>query len=90
MWELGYLFEVNKILSSVFNAFFSQVEFRKVLPSQYKLFQVADLLCTLQLIKLKSEMKMLSKSEKLFFGSYRDLKKNYLKNIEKKEYDERK
>ncbi len=42
--------EVSKILSSIFNAMLSEVEFRKVLPSQYKPFQVAVLLCTLATI----------------------------------------
>ena len=47
--------EVTKILSSVFNAFLSNIEFRRVMPENYKLFQVADLLCTMQLIRLKLE-----------------------------------
>jgi len=78
--------EVNKILSSVFNALLQNVEFRKVLPSQYKLFQAADLLCTFELIRLKMEHSSLSKSEMTFFGSVRDLKKNYLKPLAKKEF----
>ena len=78
--------EVNKILSSVFNALLQNVEFRKVLPSQYKLFQVADLCCTFELIRLKMENTELSKSEKLFFDNVRDLKKNYLKPLKKKEF----
>lgn len=35
--------EVTKILSSVFNTLLENVEFRKVLPADYRLFQVADL-----------------------------------------------
>ena len=50
--------EVNKILSSVFNALLQNVEFRKVLPSDYKLFQVADLFCTFELIRLKRTFKI--------------------------------
>ena len=38
--------EVTRILSSVFNALLENVEFRKVLPADYRLFQVADLICT--------------------------------------------
>ena len=34
--------EVSKILSSVFNAMLPEVVFRKVVPSEYKLFQVAE------------------------------------------------
>ncbi len=78
--------EVNKILSSVFNALLPNPIFRKVMPVKYKLFQVADLLCTLELVKLKLENNILSKSEKTFFGNTRDLKKNYLKPLSKKEW----
>ena len=78
--------EVSKILSSVFNALLPEVEFRKVIPSQYKLFQVADLLCTLFLVQQKLEAKALSKSELMFFGNVRDFRKNYLKPISRKEW----
>ena len=78
--------EVSKILSSVFNALLPNVVFRKVMPSQYKLFQVADLLCTMYLIQLKMEHSHLSKSELTFFGNQRDLKKNYLKPLSQKEW----
>ena len=73
--------ELTKILSSVFNTFFSNVEFRKVAPVQYKLFQVADLICTMELLKEKAEAKALSKSETEFFYSEREFRKNYLKYI---------
>lgn len=79
--------EVNKILSTVFNAFLHNVEFRKVLPANYRLFQLADLICTLELLRLKVEHHNLSKSELLFFGSERNLKKNYLKQISKKSFE---
>ena len=59
---------------------------RKVIPSEYKLFQATDLICTLTLVKLKLETNMLSKSELTFFGNIRDLKKNYLKPLSKKEW----
>ena len=78
--------EVSKILSSVFNALLPNVEFRRVQPAQYKLFQAADLLCTLHLVQLKMERSVLSRSELLFFGNLRDLKKNYLKPMAKKEW----
>ena len=78
--------EVSKMLSSVFNALLPNPIFRKVMPTEYKLFQAADLLCTLELVKLKLENNMFSKSEKSFFGNIRDLKKNYLKPLSKKEW----
>ena len=77
--------EVTRVLSSVFNALLENVEFRKVIPSQYRLFQVADLICTLKLTELKLANHTLSKSEKTFFESERILKKNYLKPIKSKE-----
>ena len=76
--------ELNKILSSVFNVLFDHVEFRKVIPSDYRLFQVADLICTLQLLELKCENHNLSNSEKRFFENEQILKKNYIKPLKKK------
>ena len=78
--------EVSKILSSVFNSMLPNPVFRKVMPSEYKLFQAADLLCTMSLIRLKLENNLFSKSEMAFFGNIRDLKKNYLKPLSKKEW----
>ena len=78
--------EVSKLLSSVFNSLLPNPVFRKVMPAEYKLFQAADLLCTLALVKLKLENNMISKSETIFFGNIRDLKKNYLKPLSKKEW----
>lgn len=76
--------EVSKILRSVFHMLLQNVEFRKVIPSNYRLFQVADLICTFELLRLKSEQHNLSKSELLFFDTERNLKKNYLKPLAKK------
>ena len=80
--------ELTRILISVLNKLFPQVEFRKVLPSDYRLFQVADLICSLELLRLKIENKILSKHELLFIGKENDFKKNYLKRIYQKEYPE--
>lgn len=73
--------EVNRILAAVFSTLLDNVEFRKVIPSDYRLFQVADLVCTLKLIELKLGKHALSKSEEKFFESARILKKNYIKPI---------
>lgn len=78
--------ELTKILTAIFNVLFQNIEFKKALPSHYRLFQIADLICTLELLRLKSENHILSNSELLFFGSERELKKNYLRHIEKKSY----
>lgn len=76
--------ELTKIITSVFNIFYSNIEFRKVRPVDYKLFQVADLLCSLELLSLKADAKAFTKSETEFFCSIRTFKKNYLKPILKK------
>ena len=78
--------ELNKLLASVFAVLLPSAEFRKVIPADYRLFQVADLICTLELIDLKREHHILSKSEEGFFGSMRDMGKNYLKPIRSKQF----
>ena len=78
--------ELAFALVSVFNALLNNVEFRKVAPANYKLFQAADMLCTIELLTLKAERKMLSKSEIAFFNSARNLNKSYLKAIHKKRF----
>jgi hypothetical protein len=55
------------------------------MPADYRLFQVADLICTLKLAELKMENHQLSKSEVFFFNDERTLEKNYLKPPSKKE-----
>ena len=76
--------ELTTILVSVFNTILSNVEFKKVAPADYKLFQAADMLCTLELLAFKSENNMLSKSELKFFKSPKDLYKSYIRAIQKK------
>lgn len=76
--------ELTKILTSVFNTLYAHVDFRKVKPVDYKLFQVADLICTIELLAEKAELKSFSNSELEFFGSIRDFNKNYLKSIRRK------
>ena len=76
--------ELTKILTSIFNTLFVNVEFRRVKPSEYKLFQVADLICTWELLALKANDKSFSKSENEMFGSAREFMKNRYKLIQKK------
>ncbi|MCM1160667.1 MAG: DUF3800 domain-containing protein [Roseburia sp.] len=52
--------ELTKILTSVFNTLYAHVEFRKVKPVDYKLFQVADLICTMELLAEKAFMRNFS------------------------------
>lgn len=79
--------ELSKILTAVFTVLLRNVEFKKVIPVDYKLFQVADLLCTMELVKKKYELKMQSFSEIGVFGSNRDFNKNYLKPLHKMRFD---
>lgn len=76
---------IARMISTVFRFMLSNVEFKRVIPSEYRLFQVSDMLCTLKLIELKLSTKTMSRSEKAFFNyDDRMLKKHYLKVIEAK------
>ena len=77
--------ELTRVLTSVFNTLFGDVEFERVCPADYKLFQVADLICTAELLNMKLSSNALTKSEQNFFKSGRDFKKNYYKTLEKKQ-----
>ena len=77
---------LNRILNSVLFTELSKYDVRKVSPKDYKLFQVADLICTLQLLGIKHKKNELSKSELLIFHNPKDLKKQFLKPIQKKEF----
>lgn len=79
--------ELSKILTTVFSILFKNIEFRKVVPVDYKLFQVADLLCSIELIKKKYDRGLQSASEKGIFGSGRDFNKNYLKPLLRLKFD---
>lgn len=70
--------EITNLVNTLFNAFL-EADVRKVPPSDYSLFQAADMFCTLSLLEEKLGNEGLSNSEKEFFMSMRDLKKNYLK-----------
>lgn len=76
--------ELTKIILSVFGSLFSNIEMRKVSPADYRLFQVADLICTMELTKDKADRNALSNSELEFFHSARDFRKNLYKYLEKK------
>ena len=78
--------ELNRILNTVFATQLVDYDMRKVIPNEYRLFQAADLICTLELLRVKMEHQDLSNSEKRIFYSKRDLKKDFLKGIKKKEF----
>lgn len=78
--------EVSKMLSSIFNTLFSNVIFKKVIPSQYKLFQAADYFCYFKLLSLKLKNNSISDNEIKFFGKKYNINKNYIKEIKKREF----
>lgn len=78
--------EISKLISGTFGDILNNTKRRKITPSEYKLAQLADFICTFHLLDLKSKAKTLSKSELAFFGSPRELRKNYLKQIQKKRF----
>ena len=78
--------ELNRILNTVLATQLTNFDMRKVVPSDYRLFQVADLICTLQLLEMKVEFGQLSKSEEKIFHSKKSLKKDFLKGIKKKKF----
>ena len=57
----------------------------QVLPSNYRLFQVADLICTLELTLSKIEMGQISNTEDAFFHGAHEFKKGYWRKIKTKE-----
>lgn len=48
-------YELNRILNTVLATELVTYDVRKVIPSDYRLFQVADLICTLELLRMKVE-----------------------------------
>ncbi len=83
--------ELTNLVNSVFNAHLTNVEVRKVLPSDYSLFQAADLCCTLALLRHKIATVGLSNSERDFFSTPKDsaeraLKKGYFKTMDRKRF----
>ena len=77
--------QVKSLLREAFAMFSSIVEFvPNVHPEDYRLFQAADLICTMELIAAKMESGALSISEHRFFGSERDFRRNVLKQLRQK------
>ena len=80
----------QKQLTGILAALFTDkhIEFRQnVSPSYYRLFQIADMLTTFELINKKREKGNNSNSEKDFFGSMRSFYKDYYKRLVSKSLD---
>jgi hypothetical protein len=76
--------ELTQILTSTLSVLLPDVAFRRVQPSDYKLFQLIDMFCSLELTAIKFEANTPSRSELEVFHNYRDFNKDYLKKIRKK------
>lgn len=79
---------ITNLLHQTFSSSLSRpVEFAQgVRPENYKLFQLADLICTLHLIELKIvNGERMTPSEFRFFGSPRMFERNVLRKIKGKE-----
>ena len=74
--------DLTKIITSVFSSHIDSIEFRKIEPLNYKLSQIADLICTTELIAI--EDRTMTGSELEFFGSRKRFKTNILKYIRHK------
>lgn len=74
---------LNKVLDDKLVSFGRRLE---VKPYKYKLLQVADMVCTLELLRIKAENNRLNISEMAIFHSVRDLKKDFLKKLAEKEF----
>ena len=73
--------ELATILVTMFTVLFPDPDFRHVQPSEYRLFQVADLFCSLELIKHKYEENELSSSENAFFITEAQFKRDYFEAV---------
>lgn len=76
--------ELSAVLNAVLSIQFANVEFRKAEPQKYRLLQATDFICSLELLRIKRNEKRLSKSEEKFFYKPQELKKVFLKVVDKK------
>lgn len=61
--------------------------YKMALPSDYRLAQVADFLCTLELAAIKYENHEDTPSDEKIFGSKKNFKRNYLRLVRRKLLD---
>lgn len=76
--------ELNLVLNTILSMLLSNVEFKKASPGEYRLLQLADFICSIELLSLKQKENRLSKSESAFFYKSQELKKSFIKTIERK------
>ena len=78
--------QVKEVLAQAFAIYSSKVEFvPSVSPDRYRLFQAADLACTIELMQCKLAAQCpLTESEWVFFRGEKNLKKNFFKPLHRK------
>lgn len=76
--------ELNMLLNTVLSITLTNVEFRRAQQNDYILLQLADYICTFELLNIKFNEKRLSKSENKFFYKSQELKKSFLKPLNNK------
>ncbi len=81
---------VTKIIISVFTALLTSTQIKRAMQKDYRMLQVADLVCTAELTELKMKSHILSRSERHVLGTDRDINKNLLKPLKKKEFKNKK
>lgn len=83
---IAYYDNGQKYLSNVIEKNLSllptEAELRKIDPAGYRLAQAADMVCTMELLRIKAESSILTPSESDFFGGMRKLKKDYLRKFD--------
>lgn len=77
---------VLRIILTVFTTLFENVNYKKSQQKDYKMLQVADLICTAELVRLKMESKSLSRSERYMLGSDKAIDKLLFKPLRNKEF----
>lgn len=60
------------------------ITYRDCSPADFRLQQIADFICEIELAAIKYEANEVGKTDKIFFDTNRDFKKNYLKKLRKK------
>ena len=78
--------EINNILNTVFATELSFHETRLAFQKDYRLSQVADMICTLKLLEIRANSNSLTRSEELVFGNKRTLIKDFIKPIKNLEW----
>ena len=80
--------QLSRILNTILATEIVEYDVRKVKSSDYRLFQVADLICTIELMNKKfEEGENISKSEQYIFHNKRDFRKDFSKKIIVKRFD---